>query len=341
MLRRDILKVMLAAAAVGMAGAAQAQEVRWTFLAIQPLTQPHLAEIAAGFKRIEERSQGRFVIQASNIRETPHNPADGLSIIRDGLADVMEWYPGYVTNTYPALAGAELPFLVPAFGSIADGAAATKRAWESPSVKQTIDEIFATHGAVTGVRVQWEPHSFFANQPIATPTNLGGMALRANTREMGDMINALGGVAQFIPVSEVYAAAQRNVINGVSASAVTILSQKLFEVLKHGIVVQGQFTTGRFLVRQAAIDALPADLRQIYDEEMAETQRRVDDLTVESEPAARAELVKMGFDLRELTQEEYAAMREVARNTVWTAWKERVGTDGDRILQEIEQAIGQ
>ena len=51
------------------------------------------------------------------------------------------------------------------------------------------------------------------------PTNLSGLKIRANTPEMAQAIDALGGSAQFMPITDVYPAAQRNVINGAAASA--------------------------------------------------------------------------------------------------------------------------
>lgn len=326
-------------AVLGTRGAWAQGKVRWSFIGIQPFTQPFLAEIKAGFERVSERTEGRFAMDFANVGETPHTAPQGLSVIRDGLADVMEWYPGYVTNTYPVLAGAELPFIMPEFGSIEDGVAAANRAWESPSVKASLEKVFADHGAVTGLRVIWEPINIWLNKQIESPVDLDGSAIRANTREMGDMVNATNGVAHFMSITDAYQAMQRNAVQGFSGASASIVAYKLHEVLKSGIITHGQFVSGTFLARKASVDALPADIREIYDEEMARTQARLNELSSESELSAREKAAELGLSIRHVTQEEYSKLRAIAEDKVWSAWKERVGADGDKVLAEVQAAI--
>ena len=331
--------LLAAPAILGVKGAFAQEQVRWSYIGIQPFTQPFVAEILKGFDRITERTEGRFVVERSNIRETPYTASEGLSIIRDDLADFMEWYPGYVTNTYPALAGPELPFITPEFGPIEIGVAAVNRAWDSASVKAVRDEVFAAHGVVAGTRLVWEPISIWMNGDFPDPTDLQNSAVRANTREAGDLINATNGVAQFIPITDVYPALQRNSVQGISGSAAGVMTYKLNEVMKNGIITNCQFTTATFLVRKKALDALPADLREIYDEEMAAVQETVSSLTAPAEAAFIQQAKDAGLNVRDVTPEEYAKLRDIAEKNVWSMWKDRVGADGDKLLAEVQAAI--
>ena len=340
--RRRFLGTTAAAASAGLATpylALASTSVRWNWISIQPLSQPFLATIADGFKRIEERTEGGFVIQHGHITETPFGASEGLSIIRDGLADVMEWYPGYVSNTYPVLVGPELPFALPEFWATERGVKATLDALETPSVRAAYEQIFGDHGATTGVRVIWEPISIFSNRPDMSPVNLQGGVVRANTRESADLIGALGGVAEFISITDVYQALQRNAIQGFSGSTASVMTYKLNEVLRSGVITNNQYTSGTFLVRQASLDALPDELRNVYDEEMALTQQALNDFTGVSESRARDNADAAGLNVRDVTEDEYAQLRETAQSAVWSTWKERVGPDGEQALEEVIAAI--
>jgi len=340
--RRRFLTTSAAAATAGLASphlALASTSVRWNWIAIQPLSQPFLAKIADGFKRIEERTEGNFAVQHGNITETPFKANEGLSLIRDGLADVMEWYPGYVSNTYPMLVAPELPFIMPEYWKTEQGVKSSLAAMETPTVKAAYDKVLGDHGATKGLRVIWEPISIWSNKEEMSPIDLKGGVYRANTRETADLIAALGGVAEFMSITDVYLSLQRNAVQGFSGSTASVMTYKLFEVLKSGVLTNNQYTSGTFLVRQAAVDALPDELRKIYDEEMAATQQKLNNFTIVSESAARKKAEEAGLSVRDVTTDEYARLRETAQNNVWSSWKERAGADGATALEEVTAAI--
>jgi len=335
----------LRAAALALAGglvlqsAALAQDVKWTYLTILPPTHPMVAPLVQAFDRIKERSGGKFVIQTNRFSETPHKATDGMQVLRDGLADMSEWYAGYVTNTFPLLAAAELPYVTPAPMSTEDGLAAFRRAWAAPSVKAALDETMAKFKCRVAVRTYLEPINLWTTGKVEDPTNLSGLRLRANTREMGDMITAVGAAAQFMPITDVYPAAQRNVISGLFTSANAILSLKLFEVTKHLTIANSQFVSGGYLVRNASYEKLSPELKKLFDEEMAATEAFLGDFTAKADHAAIEALPSHGVTVSRVTPEQYAALRKIAEEKVWSAWKTRAGADGEKVLAEILAAV--
>ena len=332
------LAAVLFAAGLG-AGPAAAQDVKWTYLTILPPTHPFVAPVVEAFERIEKRSGGKFVIQTSRYTETPHKPSNGMAVLRDGLADMSEWYAGYVTNTYPLLAAAELPYILPTFRSTAEGLEAFKRAWAAPTVKAALDETMAKFKVRVAVRTYLEPINLWTTTKVEDPLNLSGFKLRANTPETAQMIDALGGAAQFMPITDVYPAAQRNVINGLFTSANAVLSLKLDEVVKHHFIAASQWVSGGYLVRNASYDKLTPELKKIFDEEMAATEKFLSDYTPKSDAEALAQLPGRGVSVTTVTPEQYAALRKVAEAKVWSAWKGRAGADGDKVLKEILAAV--
>lgn len=322
------------------ASAAIAQEVKWTYLTILPPTHSMVAPLIQAFDRIKERSGGKFVIQTSRYTETPHKPQDGMSVLRDGLADMSEWYAGYVTNSHPLLAAAELPYLPPKFVDTATGIAAFQRAWSAPSVAKALDATMEKFKIRIAARTYLEPIHAWSNSKIEQPYNLGGRKMRANTPENGDMINAIGGVAQFMPITDVYPAAQRNVISGLYTSSNAVLATKLDEVTKFGYIANTQWVSGGYLVAKASHDKLPPDLKKIYDEEMAATDKFLFDWVPKSDEQGIKQLASKGVEMTTVSQEDYAKLRKIAEEKVWSAWKKRAGPDADKVLGEVIAAIG-
>ena len=342
MISRRCMAAGFAAAslAVGLgAGPAAAQDVKWTYLTILPPTHPMVEPLVQSFDRIKERSGGKFVIQTGRYSETPHKPSNGMAVLRDGLADMSEWYAGYVTNTYPLLAAAELPYILPTYQPTDKGIEAFKRAWAAPTVKAALDETMAKFKVRIAVRTYLEPINLWTTTKVEDPTNLSGFKLRANTPEMAQAIDALGGSAQFMPITDAYPAAQRNVINGLYTSGNAIASLKIDEVVKHGFIANAQWVSGGYLVRNASYDKLTPELKKIFDEEMAATEKYLGDFTAKADANGLALLKSRGVDLTTVTPEQYAAIRKVAEEKVWSAWKDRAGADGDKVLKEIKAAV--
>jgi TRAP-type C4-dicarboxylate transport system substrate-binding protein len=339
-LTRALAAVTFGAMAFTATASAIAQEVKWTYLTILPPTHSMVAPVIQAFDRIKERSGGKFVIQTSRYTETPHKPQDGMSVLRDGLADMSEWYAGYVTNTHPLLAAAELPYLPPKFVDTTTGIAAFKRAWSAPSVAKALDATMDKFKIRIAVRTYLEPIHAWSNAKIEKPFELGGRKMRANTPENGDMINAIGGVAQFMPITDVYPAAQRNVISGLYTSSNAVLATKLDEVTKFGYVANTQWVSGGYLVAKASHDKLPPDLKKIYDEEMAATDKYLFDWVPKSDEQGIKQLAAKGVEITTVSQEDYAKLRKIAEEKVWSAWKKRAGPDADKVLAEVIAAIG-
>jgi len=331
--------IVAAALSGSIATTAVAQEVKWTYLTILPPTHSMVAPLIQAFDRIKDRSGGKFVIQTSRYTETPHKPTDGMTVLRDGLADMSEWYAGYVTNTHPLLAAAELPYLPPKFMTTREGIDAFARAWSAAPVKAALESTMDKFKSKIAVRTYLEPIHAWTTAQIVKPYELGGIKMRANTRENGDMINAAGGIAQFMPITDAYPAAQRNVITGLFTSVNAVLSTKLDEVTKFGFVCNSQWTSGGYLVAKASYEKLSPELKKIYDEEMQATEKYLFEFVPKSDAQGLEQIAAKGVKLTTVTQEDYTKLREIARDKVWSAWMKRAGSGSDKVLEEVITAM--
>jgi len=318
-----------------------ADDVTLRYLSIRANNHVYSEKVMAGFDRIKERSNGRLTIEFNNYRETPHRPQDGLSVLRDGLADMVEWYPGYVTNTYPLLGAAELPLLSPTLVSAQEGLEIASRAWEVPAVRKALEEITASFDATVGMRLYFEPINLWTVAPISSSSEMSGLRIRANTAENAQMMEVLGATPNFMPSTEIYAAAQRNVVNGVLTSSGTVVASKLFEVLKGGFLYQSQFVTGAILLRKSAVETLPTDLKTILHEELKAIEADLREFMPLADAEARETLESMGVMLSLPTDEDYQRLRNIAVESVWPEWVQKAGPGAEEVLSDILAVAGQ
>jgi TRAP-type C4-dicarboxylate transport system substrate-binding protein len=200
--------------------------------------------------------------------------------------------------------------------------------------------VIAEHDAEIALRLYFEPINLWTVKVIDTPKDIGGLRLRANTPENAELMAALGATPNFMPSTEVYAAAQRNVVNGVLTASASIVAAKLNEVLKGGYTPNFQFVTGAVLVSKTSLQKLDPDVRKAFLEEMKAGEAVLEKFMPESDAEARAALKDKGMTFTAVSAESYKALREIARTQVWPAWVERAGADGQKALEEVLKASG-
>jgi TRAP-type C4-dicarboxylate transport system substrate-binding protein len=101
-------------------------------------------------------------------------------------------------------------------------------------------------------------------KPVAKLDDLKGMKIRA-VGVYGEYVKALGATPVSIPYSEMYMALKMGTVDGILASAGSLISGKLGEVLRNYLLPTTNsigFVVG---VNQKSWDALPADLKDLLD----------------------------------------------------------------------------
>ncbi|WP_431855390.1 TRAP transporter substrate-binding protein [Azospirillum sp.] len=338
---KRIMLLCAATAAVFTLGAARADaaEYRWRLYGALPTTHDYPKRLMEGLKKIEQRSGGRLSVRYSYYAETPYKVTDALTVMRDGLAEMTEWLPSYSAGTYPVLAAPELPFLLPARTSSADGQAAVNRAWASPSVDAAMKRVLADHGAQLLGRYYFEPMNFWFVKPVKEVKEFHNQKVRVYSPELADLMAHVGSSPVNLSTTEVYTALQRNVLDGVITGSGNIRGSKWNEVLRSGYITNLMFTSTTILVSRKALDKLPADLQAIVVEEMKTTTDALQAFMPQSDAAKQADLKTAGFAITEASPEDYARFREVASTGVWPSWSKRAGGESEKILAEITSAI--
>ena len=144
-------------------------------------------------ERISERTNGQVEIEISSFPELGLAGADTLRLVEDGTLGMVEIYSGYIGGDLPIVDVANL------WGVIGD----IGTNWKTiEAVQSSIHKIIEerSNGIVLG-ESYYGNNYYYAGKALRSPADLKGMKIRSHSTVLGDLINGMGGEAQFVAFS--------------------------------------------------------------------------------------------------------------------------------------------
>jgi tripartite ATP-independent transporter DctP family solute receptor len=239
--RKTLLKTLLAATVLALAGPASAQtKLKWAH--VYETSEPYHTESVWAAEEIKKRTNGKFEIQvfpASSLgKETDIN--QGMQL---GTVDMIISGPSFAARNYPRIGIAYYPFI------FRDGDHLLAYA-KSPVFKEIVDGYRDKTGIQILAYTYYGARHTTANKPILDCAAMKGLKIRVpdvpiyrNTPE------ACGANATPIAFAEVYLALQNGTVEAQENPLPTIEAKKFYEVNKH-IMLTGHIVDG--LVTQVA-----------------------------------------------------------------------------------------
>ena len=168
---------------------------------------------------------------------------------------------------------------------------------------------------------------FSANKPLNVPTDAAGLKFRVQTSDVAKaMIAAMGASPQPMAFSEVYGALQTGVVDGQENTWSNIYTKKFFEVQDGVTQTSHQLLAYFFMTSQDFLDSLDADLRAEFLAIADDVTQQANLVVKEKEETNRANILKAGGTIRELTPEQRAKWVE-AMKPVWKQFEDEIGAD--------------
>ena len=190
-------------------------------------------------------------------------PPTQYKLAVDGIADVSFGLQGYTSSAFPRTTLTELPY----FGET--GVVATERMW-SIFPKYLSEEYKDVR--VLAVWSNDEPVIMTKSRAVRRLEDLKGMKVRTPSAVQSKVLQALGAVPIDMPVTEMYNALDRGVVDALWVPPSVILDFKLMEVAKFYTVELPQSRSPFFLVmNRKKYDSLAPDLRKALDDTTGKT----------------------------------------------------------------------
>lgn len=340
MKRRTLFGALTAAAVIGMAGGAMAQEFTFKLHHLLPATSPAQKNMLEPWaKQVEENSGGRVKIEIFPAMTLGGTPPELVQQARDGVVDLIWTVNGYTPGQFPRTEVFELPGVY-----INDIKAANLAMYDM------FDDLKDDY---KGLEVMWlHVHAGQAimsvDKEIRSPADTAGMKIRIPSRTGAWVIEALGASPIAMPVPEVPAALSKKVVDATLLPWEIIPVIKAHEQIKYFIegADETRFGTTTFQVsmNQARWDGLPDDIKTAFKDAsgrdwwatVADAWRAGDDFGIKMATDAGATHIM-------LTPEETQGFLD-ALAPVQQRWIDEVngkGLDGAALVQKAKDLIAQ
>ncbi len=284
-------------------------------------------------ERIFERTNGQVEIEISSFPELGLAGPDTLRLVEDGTLGMVEIYSGYIGGDLPIVDVANL------WGVIDNNDTNWKtiEAVQGP-IHKIIEE--RSNGIVLA-ESYYGNNYYYTNEKISSPADLEGMKIRSHSTVLGDLINGMGGDAQFVAFSEVYTALERGILDGAVTCGPCGAGLRWFEVADYlnGPIVSLAVTY--ITVNKDRWDAIPADLQAIMKEEAMAHQKENRRVLVDVwDPAGITDNVAGGMEHVPFSQELKDALRQAAIDVVIPNWVDRNGGVDSQGAKMFNEHVG-
>ncbi|GGK21420.1 TRAP transporter substrate-binding protein [Salinarimonas ramus] len=330
MISRRTLVLAAGLAAAIAAGPAAAQEFTARIGHLESPQQARHQGLEMVADLVAERTDGAVVFelypagQLGQAREM--NEGVQLGVI-EGTVSPAAFLAGF----NPAVSILDVPFVYPA-----DREEAT--ALRTGAFGQAVLDSFEPRGFEAIAIWPNGRKSFTSNKPLESVEAFEGQRFRVmDSPVLIEQFNAVGASAVALPFGELYTALQTGVVDGQENALDTIATMKYNEVQENLLVSGHGANEDIVLFNPGWWASLPQEYRDVIVAAFDEVRPQVEEIKEASQEAALQRLTEAGMNVRELTDEERAALRETMYPRARDAYLELAGEAGQTIVDTYEE----
>lgn len=262
---------------------------------------------------------------------------DHYALAEKGIADIIYILHDYTPGRFPMTSVFELPFMVPS---------ARKTSVAMWKVYEQFPEFRKEYRKVKVLALFCHDPGGFntVEKPIRTIEDFKGMKFRTANPHVTKALKRFGAVPVNMPVTEVYTALERGVVDGTVLPWEGNFIFKLAELLKYGTEADFYTMTMMVVMNKKKYDSLPDDVKKVIDETtgmvMSEEAGRVYD---EVRPVMKKLCMKQGMEAIEMSPEQRNRLKELTLplRGEWVKAMEKRGLPGQAVLDAAVKLTGQ
>jgi TRAP-type C4-dicarboxylate transport system substrate-binding protein len=183
------------------------------------------------------------------------------------------------------------------------------------------------------------PQNLWTVKPVKTLDDLKGKKIRAWNPEQVTMLKTFGAIPVSISSAEVPTSLQRGVIDGAITSALSVNDWKLYDFVHYGLMINFAMGHQFVLMNSSEFNKLPQDVKEILNKNSQKWFEKFIKMTPQFEIEARANLLKQGMQLFELSQGDLLTAKKLM-TPMWDEWATKNGPMAQKMLKNIVDALG-
>ena len=175
--------------------------------------------------------------------------------------------------------------------------------------------------------------------PLLKPEDFRGLKIRSNNDMGAALLKAFGASPTFMSGSEVFLGLQQGTVDGAHVGLTSVLSRKMYEVLKYLTVDNHNMIPYFVVLRREIYDKLTPEEQAVLRAAVARAGDWVAEIQEQADDKAIEELRGHGMQVDVLTQEQLDGWAAAAR-PVADEWIAKVGEEGERLVASIQKTLG-
>jgi TRAP-type C4-dicarboxylate transport system substrate-binding protein len=274
--------------------------------------------------RVEEVTDRRIAFERT-ATEALCKAAEVADCVRDGRAQIGVTVPDYTPQYFPSTSMVSIPFLSQNAQAIMQSIYDLHEEYEPA---QAVMDGNNLHHVAT-----WPVGRFLlgSEEPLDDATQFAGLQMRASGPIIQQVLGDAGANIVAITAPETYEAVERGVVSSIGGAIDFPVNYKIMELLPYwsdpGV---GQYSTFGMWVAKDAYDALPDDLKELFDSVVEELNTGEGIAAFNDTAAGQCQQMLDAPTVEDLTAWDDSATQ---------AWEDAVGDTGEQ--KWIELATGQ
>jgi TRAP-type C4-dicarboxylate transport system substrate-binding protein len=231
--------------------------IKLLFGSFGPSTECFAKVFEAWGKEFEERTNGRYVIEMS-YGSALGSPPEYYDLAVKGLCDIAYFLQPYVAGRFPMTELTLLPFICPTSET---GTAAFWKIYKEGYLDKEYSEVkvlFLWTGAGLSL--------YTRNKPPLPLDSAQGMKIKSAGGLQKKVLESLGFVPVFLPISEAYISIEKGITDGLFANDIIFRPFKLHEVLDYATKPGLTIYPRAVVMNKRTYLKMPEDVRAIVDD---------------------------------------------------------------------------
>lgn len=307
------------------------EPIKWDFAIFVGLTHP-MGQLATDFaNKVKEETNGKLDITVRPAGELPYQVNEFVRVTGENSVQMSDPITFFIAGDLKAGALPNLPYLIEDFDELDT---------TIEVLKPYLEKDLATFGTKMLYYYPWPPQNLWGKGDIISSLeDMNGTKIRSQSPEQATFAETLGGAPVSLITSEVPAAMQRGMADGVITAALNVEGSKWYDFLDWGYMIGLQTPPSYVIVNEKAYDALPDDVRQVLDDVSKEFQAEAIQRVKDTEEQSKQNLVnEQGMQIVDAPREEIQKMVEKTVS-YWNTWAEERGPDTVEALQKVREKL--
>ena len=277
-------------------------------------------------QQVKEASNGEIIISVQEGGAMGLKDEDHFTAVADGIVPMASVLMGAAVGTSPIYALSTSPFLVQGFEE-AKLLRNIAMPYYEEEAKRLNQKILYT--------CPWPPSAVHAKRPIKEYEDLKGLRIRTYDKKGTEVLQKAGANAVVMSWGDVYPALATGTIDSVLTSTTSAVAGNFWEVLTDTTLVNFAIPLNMININLDTFNSLPQEQQDILVDVGQEMEKKWWKEAQETMTEEIATLRKNGMEVHEEISDELAAKLRESGQFIIDNWLDKVGQDGQEILDEF------